>query len=136
MPPNPTDADPVITDGPIHEWFGLSYASYLVVPRTVLQSMSDDWQARLIALMDELNKTIDWMPEGCGYDVGMLDQYGDPTIDPNADYERGRRRLPTSGPIGEITPYALSNSSQPSPDLIPDPSRPDDDPPNPPLPLG
>lgn len=89
------DTDPTIIDeDPIHLWFGLSYASYLVVPRTVLQSMPHDWQSRLIALMDEMNETIDWMPEWCGYDVGMLTAEGRPMIDPNAFYDRGRRRLP------------------------------------------
>lgn len=89
-PPNP---DPTIIDeDPIHLWFGLSYASYLVLPRAVLQSMPHDWQSRLITLLGEMNDAIDWMPEGCGYDVGMVTAEGRPTIDPNAHYRH--RRLP------------------------------------------
>lgn len=91
-PPGP---DPTIIDeDPIHLWFGLSYASYLVIPRAVLQSMPHDWQSRLISLMDELNETIDWMPDDYEYEIGMLDENRNPTIDPNEDYQRGRRRLP------------------------------------------
>lgn len=36
-----------------HEWFGLSYASWLVLPRLALQEMPPDWQERFYALIDE-----------------------------------------------------------------------------------
>lgn len=38
---------------PIHDWFELSYSSYLVIPRLALQEMPVDWQRRLVALLDE-----------------------------------------------------------------------------------
>jgi hypothetical protein len=44
-PSRPADADEIareiweFTDEPIHLWFGLSYASFFVMPRTVMQSM-------------------------------------------------------------------------------------------------
>lgn len=41
-------------DGPIHEWFGLSYSNYLVLERTLLQSMSVEWQERMVACLEQL----------------------------------------------------------------------------------
>ena len=42
---------------PVNGWFGLSYNAYLVVPRSLLQSMPRDWQARLCAMLDEMVDT-------------------------------------------------------------------------------
>lgn len=42
-----------LIDPPVHEWFSLSYASYFVLPRLVMQEMPLDWQRRFVALMDE-----------------------------------------------------------------------------------
>ena len=35
-------------------WFSLSYASWLVLPRVALQSMSEDWQDKFFTLVEEL----------------------------------------------------------------------------------
>jgi hypothetical protein len=43
------------TDGPIHQWFGLSYCNYLALPRTLLQSMPAAWQERMVACLEELH---------------------------------------------------------------------------------
>lgn len=40
----------------IHDYFGLSYANYLVFNRTVLQSMPDQWQQDFVQMLAELNK--------------------------------------------------------------------------------
>lgn len=34
-------------------WFGLSYASFLVLPRIMLHAMPDEWQKRLAILLEE-----------------------------------------------------------------------------------
>lgn len=39
-------------EGPMHGWFGLSYSSYLVLPRVVLQSMPITWQRALVQLLE------------------------------------------------------------------------------------
>lgn len=55
----------------VHTWFGLSYANYLVLPRSVLQSMPPEWQVRFVAMLDELNFAfghLDYPP----YDVRVL----------------------------------------------------------------
>lgn len=55
-----------VTDEPIHEAFGLSYASYYVMPRVVLQSMPVDWQRRFIALTEEIYRHLDYEdPDYC-----------------------------------------------------------------------
>jgi len=45
-------------DGPIHLWFGLSYSNYLVLHRTMMQSMPVAWQERAVALFDELDSAF------------------------------------------------------------------------------
>lgn len=56
---------------PIHLWFSLSYANYLVVPRSVLQSMPQEWQARFVTCLEEMHEAfghLDWP----AYDVRAL----------------------------------------------------------------
>ncbi len=43
--------------------FGLSYASWLVIPRIALQSMPENWQHKFFNMVDELNERIEF-PEG------------------------------------------------------------------------
>ncbi|GAA1401838.1 hypothetical protein GCM10009613_60840 [Pseudonocardia kongjuensis] len=40
---------------PIHQHFGLTYANYLVLHRTLMQSMPLGWQRRMVACLDELH---------------------------------------------------------------------------------
>ena len=91
------DAEPVspliITDGPIHHWFELTYAQYLTIPRSVLQSMPDEWQDRFVRCLEELDATIDWRPPEGRYWVQLKDRKGRYIHDPLMDYERGRRRV-------------------------------------------
>lgn len=76
----------------IHTWFGLAYANYLVVPRSVLQSMPEDWQHRFTALLDEAHAAfghLDWP----SYDVRAKGEGGRYRRDPIPHYDRGRTRL-------------------------------------------
>ena len=44
---------------PIHSWFELSYSSYLVIQRSILQSMPVEWQNKFVECLEELeNETI------------------------------------------------------------------------------
>lgn len=36
-------------------WFGLSRASWLVLPRVLMHDMPDDWQARMAVLLEEFD---------------------------------------------------------------------------------
>lgn len=96
-----TEPDPVETNEPIHEWFGLSYANYLVLPRTVLQSMPVDWQRRMVGLLDECNEAIREagleMPRG--YRVTPTDAGGRFAKEPLPHYRRAGNVL--SGPAAK-----------------------------------
>ena len=81
---------------PIHRYFELTYAHYLVLPRTALQSMPLVWQRRFISCMEELDRAIDWKPKAGNYEVSL--RGGDGRIlsielDPLNDYQRGRRKI-------------------------------------------
>ena len=54
---------------PVHEWFELTYSNYLVLPRTLLQSMPVDWQQRMVASLDELRAAFEHIPQAEGYKV-------------------------------------------------------------------
>lgn len=46
--------DVIYFERPIDEMFGLTYANYFVVPRSILQSMSVRWQKRFVILQREM----------------------------------------------------------------------------------
>ena len=78
----------------IHAWFELTYANYLVLPRSVLQSMPKEWQIKFVELLDQLEET-NWrerLPDGSFYKVEMRNNKGKAT-DPFIDYDRGRRNV-------------------------------------------
>lgn len=82
----------------MHNFFELSYANYLVVPRTLLQSCSQEVQQRLAdaleAVYQEEKKHMDgehW-PYGASIHVSLRED-GKFVKDDLADYQRGRRRL-------------------------------------------
>ena len=53
----------------IHAHFGLTYANYLVLNRTLLQSMPDLWQTQFVALLDQLHEAFAHVPQAEGYKV-------------------------------------------------------------------
>lgn len=56
-------------DGPIHLWFGLTYSNYLVLHRTMMQSMPVEWQTRAVALFDELDQAFPDLDRAASYIV-------------------------------------------------------------------
>lgn len=50
------------TDNPgqaaLSKYFGLSYASWLTIPRVFLHAMPDDWQGKMRELLTEMNETF------------------------------------------------------------------------------
>lgn len=44
------------------DWFGLSYASWLTLPRSMMHEMPDDWQRRMAELLHEWDAT--WNSDG------------------------------------------------------------------------
>ena len=47
----------------IDEWFSLSRASWLVLPRVLMEQMPTEWQMRFTALLEEFDEEFDWVPE-------------------------------------------------------------------------
>lgn len=44
-------------------WFSLSYASWLTLPRVLMEAMPDEWQAKMAALLFEYDETFKNMPD-------------------------------------------------------------------------
>lgn len=42
----------------LHLWFGLSYASFLVMPRVAMQQMPQEWKEKMAELLNEYDETI------------------------------------------------------------------------------
>lgn len=95
-------------DGPMHEWFGLSYASYLTIPRTIIQSMSHAWQDNLRRLIEAVPECLDLEGNKLEYQVLKRDTHGRFSQDPFAAYERGRRRLARNTSRAYSTPIVGS----------------------------
>jgi hypothetical protein len=70
------------TDGPIHEYFELTYADHLVKNRTLLQSMPLEWQEPFVALLRQLDDAFDHVEKPKGYQViaGRWMQLDDMTL--------------------------------------------------------
>lgn len=77
------------TDSPIHDWFELSYAQFLTVPRLVMESMPLEWQRKMAELLTELDDTFDWRPSEGRYWVKLKGSDGRYTDAPLGDYRRG-----------------------------------------------
>lgn len=43
----------ILHNGPVHSAFGLTYASYFVLPRSLMQHMPIEWQERFEQLVDD-----------------------------------------------------------------------------------
>ena len=63
-----------MSDGPIHQAFGLTYAAYFVMPRSVLQEMPEDWQQRFVDLINDLHDTLEY--DEPDYHVQARDKHG------------------------------------------------------------
>lgn len=85
---------------PVHNWFELTYAQYVALPRTILQSMPGDWQERFVELMEELDAHFEWRRDGCW--VKFKNSNGRFIEDELADYQRGRRVL-TQEQVKDLT---------------------------------
>lgn len=77
----------------VHAAFGLTYASYLVYPRAILEAMPYAWQEKLIALLDELHETFEGYEPPGGYSVHAKDERHRFTRDPLRDYRHPDRAL-------------------------------------------
>lgn len=85
------DKDGNPQEEPINLAFGLSYASFLVIPRLLMEAMPYEWQKDMIDLMGELSKKYIWEMEDQRLVIRMTDQHNRlVTMDKNlCDYRRG-----------------------------------------------
>ena len=77
----------------VHDWFSLSYSSFAVLPRSIMQSMPDEWGERFVQLMNDLEEAGYSFPEkDKTYNVMLRDnETGRLSVDPLGQYDRGRR---------------------------------------------
>ena len=76
----------------VHEFFNLSYANYLVLPRLFLEAMPTEWQQEFVALIREIPEFLE-IPEGYSdnYTIKLrCSKTGKFIEDPYANYRRGR----------------------------------------------
>lgn len=71
---------------PVWDWFELSYAQYLTIPRSIMQAMPVEWQLRMVQCLEELDETFAWRPEEGRYWVQLKDGRGRYTHDPLMEY--------------------------------------------------
>lgn len=72
-----------INDGPerLSTWFGLSYASWLTMPRVLMEAMPPEWQGKMAALLEEWDGA--WNTDAYGGTRVMLHERGQYTkMDP------------------------------------------------------
>jgi hypothetical protein len=53
------DPDPESGNSRLWNWFGLSYASWLAMPRVMMHSMPDEWQSKMADLCEEWDAAWD-----------------------------------------------------------------------------
>jgi hypothetical protein len=78
-------------DSHVHTWFGLTYSSYLVIPRSLLQAMPPEWQANFVRLLREMRVAVEFMqPIDDNYTVSLRDVRGRFVKDPLAEYRHSQ----------------------------------------------
>jgi len=83
------DKKGIWVESPLNEWFELSYAQFLTLPRLVLENMPLEWQLQMKKLLEELDDTFDWRPKEGRYWVKLKDGNGRYCDAPLANYRRG-----------------------------------------------
>ena len=75
-------------DGPVHEWFELSYANYLVLPRSLMQAMPLEWQERMTQCLREMRAACEHLEVNDRYTVLLRGEKGRIVSDPYSQYRR------------------------------------------------
>jgi len=57
-------------------WFGLSYASFAVMPRILMHAMPDDWQKKMAKLLREFDREFENFDICSGYTVQLKNSDG------------------------------------------------------------
>lgn len=78
---------------PVHEWFELTYSSYLVLQRSIMQSMPVQWQTKMVALLEEAREACEGLKDLPSSFQVRAKKDGKYVEDPYRDYQRGRRTV-------------------------------------------
>lgn len=71
------------TSGPIHDYLGLTYSNYQVLPRTLMQSMPVEWQERAVAVFEELRAAFQHIEHPECYEVTAAREVEYSELDPH-----------------------------------------------------
>lgn len=93
-----TSSQSAYFNGPVWDYFCLTYSAYLVLPRVSLCSMPLYWQRRFVALMKQAEQMLPQELQGGEYAIQLRGPRGRFVKDPLCDY-----RHP---PRVELRPYA------------------------------
>lgn len=93
------------TSGPIHQHFSLSYVNYLVLPRTLLQSMDLAWQAEFVALLERFDAAFAHVERAEGYRVEAATEHEVSDLD---ETQRALLGITEDWYRGETPPEGLS----------------------------
>lgn len=86
------------TEEPIHLWFNLTYSNYLVLHRSLMQSMDVEWQRRMVKCLVELERAFEHIDRADLYHVQPRDrETGRFISDPVPHYNRGRTYIEPHG---------------------------------------
>lgn len=96
------------TDGPVHLWFSLSYCNYLVLPRTLMQSMPIEWQERMTACLDEMYDAFQHVPQAEAYKVEAATEH---EVSDLTDAQRKQLGITADWYRGEIPPDGLGEQA-------------------------
>lgn len=93
-----------ISPGDVDLYFSLSYSNFAVFPRSLLQSMPQEWQERFYELMMEFNDQWRGLPEGFSPDEYRVQPVKDGRLAPWSDYRlphynRTRTRVTPEGVV-------------------------------------
>jgi len=82
----------------MEEFWELSHAQYLTIPRSMIQEMSVQWQDKLANLLTMMDNKFDWRPKNMVYYCFLLDEelhrkdielMNEISFDPLAEYRHG-----------------------------------------------
>ena len=99
----------------LQNFFELSYAQYLTVPRSILEAMPAEWQDKFGDLLHELDATFDWRPDNGRYWCNLRDAKGRFVSDPLHQYRHPDKdlldslRKSTSDHLSGSTPGEVDN---------------------------
>lgn len=67
-------------DVDVHTWFSLTYSNYLVLHRSLLQSMPMDWQRRFVTAVEQLQAAYAHLEMDDSYEVKVLARHTEYTL--------------------------------------------------------